>query len=31
MKEKRDIKEKMTAGFIVVPIEMSIYTDCHMR
>ena len=31
MKEKRDIKEMMTAGFIVVLIEMSISTDCFIR
>ena len=31
MKEKRDIKEKMTAGFIVVLIKMSISTDCFIR
>ena len=30
MKEKRDIKEMMMTGFIVVLIEMSISTDCFI-
>ncbi len=30
MKEKRDMKEKMMTGFIVVLIKMSISTGCFI-